>query len=131
MLLADFRRFRATLTARDSNLLDMLASKLVTANRGRSLSRAVETWSRQLKQAAPSLTGEESDALAAYALCVLPNDNTLLQATKPTQEVQMSFNMQFLQLQTSLQHENRVFTTVSNILKTKHDTVKNSINNIR
>jgi hypothetical protein len=131
MLRADFMKFRSTLAARYSNLLDTLAIKLVTVNRGRSLSRAVETWSRQLKQAAPSLTGAERDALAAYALCVLPNDNTVLQAAKATQEMQMSFNMQFLQLQTAMQHESQVFTAVSNILKTKHDTVKNSINNIR
>jgi hypothetical protein len=38
---------------------------------------------------------------------------------------------QYLQLQTAMQQDNRQYTTVSNVLKTKHDTVKNSINNIR
>jgi predicted butyrate kinase (DUF1464 family) len=47
------------------------------------------------------------------------------------QETQMSFNLQYLQLQSQMQHENRSYTAVSNIMKTKHDTVKNSINNIR
>jgi hypothetical protein len=37
----------------------------------------------------------------------------------------------YLQLQSQMQHENRNFTRISNILKTKHETVKNSINNIR
>ncbi len=55
----------------------------------------------------------------------------LLNATKAMQETQMSFNLQYLQLQSQMQNENREYTTVSNILKTKHDTVKNSINNIR
>jgi hypothetical protein len=55
----------------------------------------------------------------------------LLQATKNMQEMQMSFNLQYLQLQNQLQNENRRFTMVSNIMKSKHDTVKNSINNIR
>jgi predicted nuclease with TOPRIM domain len=55
----------------------------------------------------------------------------LLQATKQMQEMQMSFNMQYLQLQNQMQHENRSFTMLSNIMKTKHDTVKNSISNIR
>jgi hypothetical protein len=30
-----------------------------------------------------------------------------------------------------MQHENRSYTAISNIMKTKHDTVKNSISNIR
>ena len=47
------------------------------------------------------------------------------------QESQMSFNLQYLQLQSQMQSENRSYTAVSNIMKTKHDTVKNSISNIR
>lgn len=42
-----------------------------------------------------------------------------------------AMNMQFLALQQSLQQASRQYTTVSNVLKTKHDTVKNSINNVR
>lgn len=55
----------------------------------------------------------------------------LLAATKQMQETQMSFNLQYLQLQNQMQSENRSYTAVNNIMKTKHDTVKNSISNIR
>ncbi|MGA7990786.1 MAG: hypothetical protein WCC53_05085 [Thermoanaerobaculia bacterium] len=55
----------------------------------------------------------------------------LLEATKQMQETQMSFNLQYLQLQSQMQNENRSYTAVSNIMKTKHDTVKNSISNVR
>jgi hypothetical protein len=55
----------------------------------------------------------------------------LMKATQDMQETQMSFNMQYLQLQEAMQNENRQFTTISNIMKTKHDTVKNSISNVR
>lgn len=55
----------------------------------------------------------------------------LLDATKQMQETQMSFNLQYLQLQSQMQNENRSYTAISNIMKTKHDTVKNSISNIR
>jgi hypothetical protein len=47
------------------------------------------------------------------------------------QEATMSFNLQYLELQDQMQEENRQLTTVSNIMKTKHDTVRNSISNIR
>ena len=64
------------------------------------------------------------------------SDNTsgkshLLSATKQMQETQMSFNLQYLQLQSQMQNENRIYTAISNIMKTKHDTVKNGISNIR
>ena len=44
---------------------------------------------------------------------------------------QMQDNLQLLRIQISMQRENQVFTTVSNVLKTRHDTVKNTIANVR
>ncbi len=46
-------------------------------------------------------------------------------------DMQMGGDLQYLQLQQDMQHENRQFTMVSNIMKVKHDTAKSSINNIR
>jgi hypothetical protein len=57
--------------------------------------------------------------------------SSLLNATKQMQQMQMSFNLQYLMLQNKINHENRQFTLMSNIMKNKHDTAKNSINNIR
>ena len=50
--------------------------------------------------------------------------SALLQATKEMQEMNMSFNLQYLNLQKNMQDENRQFTMISNIMKTKHDTAK-------
>ncbi len=47
------------------------------------------------------------------------------------QEEGMSFSMQYLQLQSQMQNEAQQYTAVCNIMKTKHDTVRNSISNIR
>jgi hypothetical protein len=55
----------------------------------------------------------------------------LMNATQQMQETQMSFNLQYLMLQSQMQNENRQYSAVSNIMKTKHDTVRNSISNIR
>jgi hypothetical protein len=57
-------------------------------------------------------------------------DNMMI-ATREMQEMNQSFNLQYLQLQQKMQQENRQFTMMSNIMKTKHDTAKNAINNIR
>lgn len=40
-------------------------------------------------------------------------------------------NAQMMQLQMAMQRENLVFSSVSNVLKTRHDTAKNSISNVR
>jgi len=55
----------------------------------------------------------------------------MMQATQELQELNMSFNLQYLALQQHMQSENRQFTAISNIMKTKHDTAKNAINNVR
>ena len=55
----------------------------------------------------------------------------LASAVRRLQEMSQSFNMQYLMLQNTISHENRQFSMVSNSMKNKHDTAKNSINNIR
>lgn len=40
-------------------------------------------------------------------------------------------NLYYLQLQERISAESRAYTTLSNVLKTRHDTVKNAIGNIR
>jgi len=56
---------------------------------------------------------------------------SLMDQTKQMQEMQMSFNLQYLNLQNKMQNENRQYSTISNVLKAKSDTAKNAINNIR
>jgi hypothetical protein len=74
---------------------------------------------------APGMGGQTGTAPTGNA------QQDMLNQTKAMQEMQMSFSMQYLQLQEKMQNENRQYTTISNVLKTKHDTVKNSINNVR
>jgi hypothetical protein len=100
-----------------------------------------------VKKIIPDLTSSEARSLAEYSLgAIAAGDSSgdassaatngagqtqLMNATKQMQETQMSFNLQYLQLQSQMQSENRSYTAISNIMKTKHDTVKNSISNIR
>jgi hypothetical protein len=67
---------------------------------------------------------EKAAALVAKRAAALSRGTKL-------QDAELSFSMQYLQLQSQMQHENRSYTAVSNIMKAKHDTVKNSISNIR
>ncbi len=47
------------------------------------------------------------------------------------QRESQSFNLQLLNLQQNVQDENRRFTTLSNVLKSAHDTAKSAVSNIR
>lgn len=54
----------------------------------------------------------------------------MLEATRTLQQQAQSFNLQYLQLQESMQRESREFTSVSNVMKVKHDSAKAAIDNI-
>jgi len=73
------------------------------------------------------------DAFSAIEQNAAAGDSSsqLMMATKQMQEMNQSFNLQYLQLQQKMQADNRQFTLMSNIMKTKHDTAKNAINNVR
>jgi hypothetical protein len=60
-----------------------------------------------------------------------PTGNAALDGQAKLQEMSQTFNMQYLMLQQNMQDENRRFTTVSNVMKTKHETAKGAINNIK
>jgi hypothetical protein len=129
---ASHQRMTARFGAEDREILDQLSAKV-----RRALPRNAQIPGdvlRILSSSMHGLTHDEIDALGTYVIGSISSgdgDSSLLQATRQMQETQMSFNLQYLQLQSQMQNENRSYTAVSNIMKTKHDTVKNSISNIR
>lgn len=54
-----------------------------------------------------------------------------LEKTKEMQEMNQEFNEQYLHLQENMQQESRQFTFLSNVMKTRNDTIKSVINNVR
>jgi len=46
------------------------------------------------------------------------------------QKESQMFNLQYLELQTAIQEDNRRFSTMSNLMKARHDTAKSAINNM-
>lgn len=71
------------------------------------------------------------DELAKLGAALLTKEPELRQATQEIQEMNQSFNLQYLALQRKMQHENRQFTMVANIMKVRHDTARSAINNVR
>jgi len=77
----------------------------------------------QIPLASPAQEGVRDELLTI--------DQMVTRAETAMDDMSQSFNQQYLDLQKQMQDENRQFTMVSNIMKTKHDTAEKSINNIR
>jgi hypothetical protein len=58
------------------------------------------------------------------------SEGDMLEATRALQAEAQSFNLQYLQLQESMQRESREFTAVSNVMKVRHETAKTAIQNV-
>ena len=134
-LVAQHQKIRLQFPADQRAILDRLTDRIrASILSGTPRGSLFDATKALIRGAAPSLSDSESRILTVYALDGIAAGDPpgqLLNATKQMQETQMSFNLQYLQLQSQMQSENRSYTAVSNIMKTKHDTVKNSINNIR
>ncbi|HUI34995.1 MAG TPA: hypothetical protein VLX67_05700 [Stellaceae bacterium] len=144
---AVFSQFRSNLPPQQRDTLDSLALQLLVALRKPFPVPLLPAWTRQIQQRAPQLAPNECEALAFYAIAAIANGAvdassgrtqgpssgspvSVTHANQAMQETQMSFNLQYLQLQNTMQQDNRQYTAISNIMKTKHDTVKNTISNI-
>lgn len=57
--------------------------------------------------------------------------NSQMGQMQQMQEMNQTFNLQYLALQQKTQSDNREWSSLSNVMKTKHDTAKNAINNFR
>lgn len=76
----------------------------------------------------PSLTPEGSAGVAGTGPAGGAADGSGIEATLNQSANQ---NLYFIEIQERISAENRNYSTMSNVLKARHDTVKNAIGNIR
>jgi hypothetical protein len=55
----------------------------------------------------------------------------MMAASQQMMEMNQDFNLQYLSLQNNMQAESRQYTALSNVSKTKSDTAKNSLSNVK
>jgi hypothetical protein len=79
--------------------------------------------------AGPAVAGGAATAVTPGG--VAGGDGTDLATMQAMQRESQAFNLQLLNLQEEVQQENRRFTTLSNVLRAKHDTAKAAVSNIR
>ena len=79
--------------------------------------------------------GKIISALAAGAKNYIDNgsgsSNDLISTTSELQKQNFIQNLELIKMQTRIQEDARKISTISNILKVRHDTAKNVVNNIR
>jgi hypothetical protein len=86
--------------------------------------------SAAVRTAAGAIAGATGAGASVASAAAAGGEGDLLTATRALQQQSQSFNLQYLQLQESLQQESREFTTLSNVMKVKHDSAKAAIQNI-
>lgn len=92
--------------------------------------RAVFNGYRTLAAKAEALSAAAKKVAVLHAAGGGSKDQ-LLNATKEMQEMNQSFSRQYVQLKSRIQVENQRYVALSSLMKTKHDTAKNAISNIR
>ena len=107
----------------------VLAASIQEASRAREgMDKCVTNLDKLLRDLGMAMSRHHSRVTALLTQAsVRPEAKTIVEL----QQLQAAFNGQYLQLQAQMQHENRSYTAISNVMKTKHDTVKNSISNVR
>jgi hypothetical protein len=76
----------------------------------------------------PMVTGSGTGGLAVPGTGAAPAEGAGIEASLQHSQ---DMNLYFLQIQEQVNAQNRSFTTLSNVLKAEHDTVKTAIGNIR
>lgn len=106
---------------------------------GEVMSRVTDGVLSGVSAVAPVVPGGELVGMAADGLKQLkgsapdamPNagDDQIEQMFEMQKQSQ-AFNLQYLELQQNMQEDNRRFSTLSNLMKVRHDTAKSAINNM-
>ena len=82
-----------------------------------------------------AVAGSPAASPAASTAAALPlgggSDSSDLATMQAMQRESQVFNMQLLGLQEQVQQDSQRFTTLSNVLRAKHDTAKAAVSNIR
>jgi hypothetical protein len=89
-----------------------------------------ETGAQVVGAAVGGIVGGGAGSAALAATATGSQGGDLAQVSQMQRESQ-AFSLQLLNLQQEVQDENRRFTTVSNVLKTAHDTAKGAVGNLR
>lgn len=110
------------------------------ASFGQVMSKVADGALEGVARVAPFFPGGQLVAMAADGLRALKGtappglagatDNTQMSQMFEMQKESQAFNLQYLQLQTELQNDNRRFSTLTNLMKVRHDTAKSAINNM-
>jgi hypothetical protein len=94
---------------------------------GAVLAGALRAAARPALPTSASLAAGTSPSTAGGAAS---GGGDVIEATRALQADAQSFNLQYLQLQEAMQRESREFTSLTNVMKVKHDSAKAAINNI-
>ena len=104
-----------------------------------AMSRVAGATASGLGKVAGAVPGSAALGLAAEGLNAMRSDSSgslpgagddQIEQMFEMQKQSQAFNLQYLELQNRIQEDNRQFSTLSNLMKVRHDTAKSAINNM-
>jgi hypothetical protein len=126
---ADFAKDRIKILQKTAGTLRELAAQPIPAQLSDKEKREAERYTKWLKGSSQKLY--ELASRWHSSLTKMEKNQGPPSKQNQLAEMNQSFNLQYLGLQKAMQDENRQYTLISNIMKNKHDTAKNAINNVR
>jgi hypothetical protein len=127
-------RFGTALRSAAANVANGVAGSVALAAPyvpgGAVLAGALHPVAQAATRAAAGAAPAPAAAPPGTGAGALASGGDVMEATRALQQESQTFNLQYLQLQESMQKESREFTAVTNVMKVKHDSAKAAINNI-
>lgn len=107
---------------------EVIKSALKSNNGGGAKSRLATTANANTGASSSGATAGSSGSATASSGSAT---DASIAASYNLMEMNQDFNLQYLNLQESMQAESRQYTAMSNVSKTKSDTAKNSLSNVK
>ena len=107
-----------------------IPSTLSASASGTEASASPSSFSQVLNQGAVGSSYDTASPSSATAVSASSSTTTDASSFSAMLTQQAAQNMQYLELQNQMQQENQTFSTLSNVMKVRSDTAKNSISNI-
>jgi hypothetical protein len=127
---AEFAKYRIKKLQQTSETLRDLAAQPLPSKLADKEKQDAEKHTKWLKGSSQKLN-ELAERWNSSLTKINKNQGQISKQKQLLEEMNQSFSMQYLALQENMQNESRRFSLISNIMKTKHDTAKNAINNLR
>ena len=109
---------------------EVIKSAMTSGGKGKLVTSGTAT-SGSSTSTTSGTTASATSSTGSTATSAGTSSQSLMDQSTQLMEMNQDFNLQYLNLQENMQAESRQYTAMSNVSKTKSDTAKNSLSNVK